>query len=123
MEKGYDTELQERGQNLSMGQRQLISLARALLINPAILLLDEATANIDSQNEYVMQQGLAELMKGRTTIVIAHRLSTIKNADCILVLDKGRIVEKGNHQELLGRGGLYARLYEMTYLGQTSKMK
>ena len=122
MEKGYNTEVQERGQNLSMGQRQLISLARALLVNPVILLLDEATANIDSQSEYVMQQGLAELMKGRTTVVIAHRLSTIKNADSILVLDKGRIIEKGNHQELLTKGGLYARLYEMTYRGQTSKM-
>jgi ATP-binding cassette subfamily B protein len=123
MEKGYDTELQERGQNLSMGQRQLISLARALIVNPVILLLDEATANIDSQSEHVMQQGVAELMKGRTTVVIAHRLSTIKNADCILVLDKGRIVEKGNHQDLLTKGGLYARLYEMTYRGQTSKMQ
>jgi ATP-binding cassette subfamily B protein len=122
MEKGYNTEVQERGQNLSMGQRQLISLARALLVNPVILLLDEATANIDSQSEYVMQQGLAELMKGRTTVVIAHRLSTIKNADSILVLDKGRIIENGNHQELLTKGGLYARLYEMTYRGQTSKM-
>ena len=122
MEKGYNTEVQERGQNLSMGQRQLISLARALLVNPVILLLDEATANIDSQSEYVMQQGLVELMKGRTTVVIAHRLSTIKNADSILVLDKGRIIENGNHQELLTKGGLYARLYEMTYRGQTSKM-
>jgi len=123
MEKGYNTEVQERGQNLSMGQRQLISLARALLVNPVILLLDEATATIDSQSEHVMQQGLAELVKGRTTVVIAHRLSTIKNADCILVLDKGRIVEKGNHQELLNKGGLYTRLYEMTYRGQTSKME
>jgi ATP-binding cassette subfamily B protein len=115
MEKGYNTELQERGQNLSMGQRQIISLARALLVNPVVLLLDEATANIDSQSEHVLQQGLRQLMKGRTTIVIAHRLSTIQNADCILVLDKGNIIEKGNHEELLARGGLYTRLYEMTY--------
>jgi ATP-binding cassette subfamily B protein len=122
MEKGYNTELQERGQNLSMGQRQIISLARALLVNPVALLLDEATANIDSQSEHVLQQGLHELMKGRTTIVIAHRLSTIQNADCIMVLDKGNIIEKGNHRELLARGGLYTRLYEMTYLGTTSKM-
>ena len=85
--------------------------------------MDEATANIDSQSEHILQQGLRQLMNGRTTIVIAHRLSTIQNADCILVLDKGNIIEKGNHGELLAKGGLYTRLYEMTYLGTTSKMK
>jgi ATP-binding cassette subfamily B protein len=115
LEKGYDTELQERGQNLSLGQRQLISFARALLANPAILLLDEATASIDSYSENIIQQGLGQLTKGRTTIIIAHRLSTIRNADRIIVLDKGRIVEEGRHEELLVRGGLYTRLYEMTY--------
>ena len=115
LEKGYDTELQERGQNLSMGQRQLISFARALLANPVILLLDEATANIDSYREHVLQEGLRELMKGRTTVVIAHRLSTIRDADLIVVLHKGRIAEKGRHEELLESGGLYTRLHEMIY--------
>ncbi|MDO8567381.1 MAG: ATP-binding cassette domain-containing protein, partial [Dehalococcoidales bacterium] len=115
LEKGYDTELQERGQNLSMGQRQLISFARALLASPAILLLDEATASLDSQSEHVLQQGLRHLMQGRTVVVIAHRLSTVRDADRIVVLDKGRIVEEGRHEELLPRGGMYSRLYEMTY--------
>lgn len=115
LEKGYDTQLEERGQNLSMGQRQLISFARALLANPVILLLDEATANIDSYSEHILQEGLGQLTKGRTTVVIAHRLSTIRDADHIIVLDKGRIVEEGRHEDLLARGGLYTRLYEMTY--------
>jgi ATP-binding cassette subfamily B protein len=115
LEKGYDTEIQERGQNLSMGQRQLISFARALLSNPAILLLDEATASVDSYSEHVLQQGLQNLLKGRTTIVIAHRLSTIRDADLILVIDHGRLIEQGRHEELLRSGGLYARLYEMIY--------
>ena len=120
LEKGYATWLQERGQNLSMGQRQLISFARALLANPSILLLDEATANMDSYSEQVLQEALKQLLKGRTAIVIAHRLSTIKNADRIAVLDGGRIVEEGKHDELLELGGLYARLYEMTYAGAAS---
>lgn len=115
LEKGYDTELQERGQNLSMGQRQLISFARALVANPAILLLDEATANIDSYSEHILQEGLREMMKGRTTVVIAHRLSTIRDSDLIVLLDKGRIEEEGRHEELLASGRLYARLYEMAY--------
>jgi len=115
LENGYDTELQERGQNLSMGQRQLISFARALLANPVILLLDEATANIDSYSERVLQEGLGQLRKGRTTVVIAHRLSTIRDADHIVVLDKGSIVEEGRHEEMLARGGTYARLYQMAY--------
>jgi ATP-binding cassette subfamily B protein len=97
-----------------MGQRQLISFARALLANPAILLLDEATANVDSYSEHVLQEALEKLLKGRTAVVIAHRLSTIRNADRIVVLDKGRIVEEGRHDQLVARGGLYARLYELT---------
>jgi ABC-type multidrug transport system fused ATPase/permease subunit len=115
LEKGYDTLLQERGQNLSMGQRQLLSFARALLADPAILLLDEATANVDSYSEQVLQQSLRYLLKGRTALVIAHRLSTIRDADRIVVLDQGRIVEQGRHEELFALGNLYFRLYEMTY--------
>jgi ABC-type multidrug transport system fused ATPase/permease subunit len=115
LEKGYDTELEERGQNLSMGQRQLISFARALVANPTILLLDEATASIDSYSEHIIQQSLSRLTKGRTTIIIAHRLSTIRDADLIIVLDKGQIVEEGRHEDLLSKGGLYTRLYEMSY--------
>ena len=123
LEKGYATWLQERGQNLSMGQRQLISFARALLANPSILLLDEATANMDSYSEQVLQEALKKLLQGRTAIVIAHRLSTIKNADRIAVMDGGRIVEEGKHDALMARGGLYARLYEMTYAGAIAREK
>jgi ATP-binding cassette subfamily B protein len=115
LEKGYDTVLEERGQNLSMGQRQLVSFARALLANPAILLLDEATASIDSYSEHIIQQGLSNMTRGRTTIIIAHRLSTIREADNIIVLDRGKVVEEGRHEDLLAKGGLYTRLYEMTY--------
>ena len=123
LEDGYDTELQERGQNLSMGQRQLISFARALIANPAILLLDEATANVDSHSELVLQQALEHLLKGRTAVVIAHRLSTVRNADRIVVLDKGRIIEEGRHEELLARGRLYSRLYEMTFAPAAVRVK
>jgi ATP-binding cassette subfamily B protein len=97
-----------------MGQRQLIAFARALIANPAILLLDEATANVDSYSEHVLQEALDRLLKGRTAVIIAHRLSTIRNADRIVVLDGGRIAEEGRHDQLLSKGGLYARLYEMT---------
>jgi ATP-binding cassette subfamily B multidrug efflux pump len=116
-EKGYQTDLQERGVNLSAGQRQLICLARALIADPQILILDEATANIDTRTEEIIQKALQRLFKGRTALVIAHRLSTIKNAGRIVVLDKGRIIETGSHEELLNKGGLYAELYTMTYAG------
>ncbi len=112
---GYDTQIRERGQNLSNGQRQLISFARALLSDPRILILDEATANIDTVTEAIVQQGLQRLLSGRTAIVIAHRLSTIKNAVVIVVLQDGRIVEKGAHVELLAKGGEYAQLYAMGF--------
>jgi ATP-binding cassette subfamily B multidrug efflux pump len=105
---GYDTELGQRGRSLSVGQRQLLSFARALLAAPAILILDEATANIDSFTERDIQRALTLLRKGRTTVIIAHRLATVRDADLIVVLDQGRIVEQGTHQQLIERGGMYA---------------
>ena len=113
--RGFDTPLHDRGQNLSGGQRQRISIARALLKDSPVLILDEATAALDNESERRVQQELAVLMRGRTTLVIAHRLSTVEGADRIIVLDEGRIVEMGNHQELLKRGGLYAALHGMQF--------
>jgi ATP-binding cassette subfamily B protein len=115
MELGYQTMLHERGQNLSVGQRQLISFARAVLADPRILILDEATAYVDTRTEAVIQRALGELLRDRTSFVIAHRLSTIRNADRVIVMEHGRIVEEGTHDQLLARGGVYAKLYQMTY--------
>lgn len=111
MENGYQTQVNERGSRLSAGQRQLISFARALLANPKILILDEATSSIDTETELILQKGLNELLKGRTSFIIAHRLSTIKNANCIMYVDKGDILERGTHEELLAQKGEYYKLY------------
>jgi ATP-binding cassette subfamily B multidrug efflux pump len=119
--QGYDTPLAERGVNLSVGQRQLLSFARAIVGNPRILILDEATANIDTHTEILIQNALQRVLQGRTSLVIAHRLSTIRNADKIVVLEHGRVVEMGKHAELLARQGVYARLYAANYgLSQNS---
>ena len=115
MEDGYNTEVNERGSRLSAGQRQLISFARALLADPKILILDEATSSIDTETEIVLQKGLNRLLAGRTSFIIAHRLSTIKNADCILYVAKGDILERGNHEELMKQKGEYYKLYMSQY--------
>ena len=116
MEDGYNTQVNERGSRLSVGQRQLISFARALLEDPAILILDEATSSIDTETEIVLQEGLNNLLKGRTSFIIAHRLSTIKNADTIMYIDKGGIVEAGSHDELLENKGANYELYMSQYM-------
>ncbi|MBQ7637447.1 MAG: ATP-binding cassette domain-containing protein, partial [Clostridia bacterium] len=112
---GFDTELNEEGSNISQGQKQLITIARAIVANPKVLILDEATSSVDTKTEQKIQEAMGELMKGRTSFVIAHRLSTIKNADNILVMKKGKIVEQGTHDELLKADGFYALLYNSQY--------
>ncbi len=116
---GYDTVLEEDGTNLSQGQRQLLTIARSILADPAILILDEATSSVDTRTEVLIQQAMQNLMKGRTNFVIAHRLSTIRKADVILVMNHGRIVEKGTHDELMEKNGFYAELYNSQFAGNT----
>lgn len=118
MASGYDTELTEAGQNLSQGQRQLLSIGRALLADPKILILDEATSSVDTRTEKNIQDAMVRLMENRTSLIIAHRLSTIQDADVIVVMDHGRIVEQGNHQELIAARGRYFQLYQQQYRGQ-----
>lgn len=112
---GFNYNVMERGATLSVGQRQLISFVRAMVYNPEIIVLDEATSSVDTETEELIQTAIQKMMQGRTSIVIAHRLSTIQNADQILVMDKGKIVERGNHDELIGKGGYYTQLHQMQY--------
>lgn len=115
--QGYSTVLNEEASNISQGEKQLLTIARAILANPAILILDEATSSVDTRTEIAIQKAMTELMKGRTSFVIAHRLSTIRNAELILVMNNGRIIETGNHRELLAKGGFYADLYNSQFAG------
>ena len=118
LQQGYQTQLGERAGNLSQGQRQLLSIARAILADPAILILDEATSSVDTRTEARIQKSLLKLMDGRTSFVIAHRLSTIRDADVVVVIDDGRIVEQGTHDELLAKQGFYHHLYMSQFKGQ-----
>jgi ATP-binding cassette subfamily B multidrug efflux pump len=119
--ENYETVINESASSLSEGQKQLLTIARAFLANPSILILDEATSSVDTRTEVLIQHAMAELMRGRTTFVIAHRLSTIRNADVILMIENGRIVEKGTHQELLAARGRYAELYQSQFAGRATQ--
>ena len=107
--------MMERGATLSVGQRQMISFLRAMVYDPRIIILDEATSSVDTETEEMIQSAIHKILEGRTSIIIAHRLSTIQEADVIMVMDQGEIKEKGNHDELLSKGGLYSRLYQVQY--------
>jgi len=119
--ENYDTPINEEASNLSQGQKQLLTIARAFVADPAILILDEATSSVDTRTEVLIQRAMAQLMRGRTTFVIAHRLSTIRNADVILMVEQGRIVEKGTHLELLAAKGKYAELYHSQFAGRVTQ--
>ena len=116
--EGYQTVITGDGANLSQGQRQLLAIARAAIADPPALILDEATSSIDTRTEKIVQEGMDKLMQGRTTFVIAHRLSTVKNSDCIMVLEQGRIIERGNHEQLLEKKGKYYQLYTGNAIAQ-----
>jgi ATP-binding cassette subfamily B multidrug efflux pump len=116
---GYDTQLDEEASNVSAGEKQLITIARAFVARPSVLILDEATSSVDTRTELLLQQGMAALREGRTSFVIAHRLSTIRDADLILVMEKGDIVEQGTHDELIKKRGAYYRLYNSQFEGAT----
>ena len=111
MPQGYDTQLMSEGENISQGQRQLLAIARAAVADPPVLILDEATSSIDTRTEKLVQKGMDALMSGRTSFVIAHRLSTVRNADCIMVMEQGRIIERGTHEQLMEEKGRYYQLY------------
>jgi ATP-binding cassette subfamily B protein len=115
LEKGYDTEITEDGGTLSAGQKQLLCIARVMLALPPMLILDEATSSIDTRTEILIQKTFGKMMEGRTSFIIAHRLSTIREADCILVMNAGRILEQGTHGELMGKNGFYAKLYNSQF--------
>jgi ATP-binding cassette subfamily B protein len=119
--ENYQTLINQEASNLSQGQKQLLTIARAFLADPAVLILDEATSSVDTRTEVLIQRAMAELMRGRTTFVIAHRLSTIRNADVILMLEHGRIVERGTHQALLAAKGHYAALYHSQFAGRAAQ--